>query len=309
MKNILLIGSDGYIGSSLQLRLKHNPNYKLLCVDSGMFNLPNDFTIVTDYNELTKEFINHYDVVILLAGHSSVKMCEGNLINSHNNNVDNFINLVNKLDKTTKFIYASSSSVYGRCTSIADETYDNFIPYNNYDVTKHVIDLYIQRYDIEYYGLRFGTVNGYAPILRNDVMINAMYCSGKTNGEIKLYNKGIHRPILGINDLCRSIESIIESNTDNRGMYNLASFNKTSGEIAYEVGELINIPVVEYTVDPTTEITNSKLQTVCYDFKIDTTKFEKTFDFKFEDTIESIVNELLTNSFIETTRNKIIKYE
>jgi nucleoside-diphosphate-sugar epimerase len=307
-KKILILGGNGYIGSNLYPFLKEK-GYDVDNVDACWFDKIYPETIVRDFKDLTKEELSEYTDVILLAGHSSVKMCEGNLTHSNNNNVQNFINLVNKLKKSTKFIYASSSSVYGNCVTIADESYDSFIPYNNYDVTKHTIDLYIQRFDIEYYGLRFGTVNGWSPIVRNDIMINSMYSSAKHNGEIKLYNKHINRAILGISDLCKSIEKIIASTEDKRGMYNIASFNTTSEEIAYEVGRLIDIPVIELEIDPTVEIINTKLQTASYDFQIDTTKFEKEFDFEFKDTIESIVNELKSKPFIETSRKHNKDYE
>lgn len=310
MKKILVIGSNGYVGSALMEVLVKSGKYSAVGLDTCWFDSPNSYThVVSDYKTLSKEFLEIYDIVILLAGHSSVKMCEGDLINSHKNNVDNFIELVNKLNKKTKFIYASSSSVYGRCPDIADENYMDFVPYNNYDITKHIIDLYVQRFDIEYYGLRFGTVNGHSPIVRNDVMINAMYSSAINDGEIKLYIKDIMRPILGIKDLISAIEKIIETNKDLRGLYNLASFNKTAEDIAYSVSKEVNVPVKEYKSNPNDTISNSKLQTVCYDFKIDTSKFEREFDFKFTETIESIVCSLKNNSYIETIRNKSFKYE
>ena len=115
------------------------------------------------------------------------------------------------------------------------------------------------------------------------------------------------RPILGINDLIRAIITIIDYNEDKRGIYNLASFNKSAEEIAYEVGRFINKPVVEREVS--NNIINPKLQTVCYDFKINTHKFEDTFNFKFNDTIESIVNSLKENTFELTNRSKFIEYE
>ena len=311
MKNILIIGSNGYIGSALIDSLTHKNKYVVTGVDICWFTPPNIYThIIEDYKNLSKEFLKQYDVIVLLAGHSSVKMCEGNPIDSHKNNVDNFITLVNKLSSKTKFIYASSSSVYGNCNNInANETYTEFIPYNNYDITKHIIDLYIQRFNIEYYGLRLGTVNGFAPIVRNDVMINAMYSSALNNKEIKLYVKNINRPILGIKDLVTAIEKIIESNSDNRGLYNLASFNETAESIAYRVSKKVNIPVKEYAVNPNDIISNSKLQTIHYDFKIDCSKFKKVYDFEFTETVESIVDSLQNNLYAETARNTNFKYE
>jgi nucleoside-diphosphate-sugar epimerase len=304
-KKILLIGNRGYVGSALQNGLSE---YNLECVDICWFNKADEKTIVMDYNQLNDKFLESYDVVILMAGHSSVKMCEGDLIHTHNNNVRNFINLLDNLNKKTKFIYASSSSVYGKCKDMAHEYNTDFAPYNNYDITKHIIDLYVDRFDIEYYGLRFGTVNGYAPLLRKDLMINSMYTSAMNEGEIKLYIKDIMRPILGINDLVSGVKKIIESTRDVRGIYNMASFAKTAEMIAYTVGSLVGKPVVEYKTSPSDSI-NSKLQTTSYDFKISTAKFESNFNFKFVETIESIVMGLQGNAYIETMRDKQKTYE
>jgi UDP-glucose 4-epimerase len=306
MKKILIVGSRGYVGSALYKHLSLRDDLTVHGLDSCLYNPSGQHTIVMDYKNMSEDLVKRYDVVILLAGHSSVKMCEGDFINSYNNNVNNFIELVKKLNESCKFIYASSSSVYGRIDHVANENDRDFIPYNNYDITKHIIDMCVDRFDIEYYGLRFGTVNGYSPLLRKDLMINSMYTSSIDNGEIKLYIKKIMRPILGMNDLLRGIEKIIDTNSDNRGLYNMCSFNKTAEDIAMGVSQIVNVPIKEYQVD---QINNSKLQTVCYDFAIDSSKFEKTFNFEFTDTIETIVSGLMSDKFTTSDRSKEFKYE
>jgi nucleoside-diphosphate-sugar epimerase len=300
MKKILLIGNRGYIGSSMEKRL--GISHSLDCVDICWFNTPNEKTIVTDYNNLNKEYLSKYDVIILLAGHSSIKMCEGSIVNSHNNNVRNFLNLISKINKKTKFIYASSSSVYGVHEDEIKEEYTNFVPHNNYDITKHIIDLYVDRFDIEYYGLRFGTVNGHSEFLRKDLMINSMYCDSKNNNEIRLYFKDIMRPILGMDDLLNSIDVIISSTEDNRGLYNLSSFNRTVEEIAVEVSEILSVPINEIKM-------NEKVRLKTYDFRLNTDKFQSTYNFKFTDTVESIVKGIQSTPYVENVRTIIYKYE
>ena len=151
MGKILLIGGNGYIGSRLQQSLDVD------VVDTNWFNDKNNGE---DFKDLTSRHYSDYNTIILLAGHSSVKMSEGNLNSCFNNNVRNFIDLIEKLDKQ-KLIYASSSSVYGSVGGkTVNEKYYGFEPYNQYDISKHTADLYAQKSDIEYYGLRFGTVNG-----------------------------------------------------------------------------------------------------------------------------------------------------
>jgi nucleoside-diphosphate-sugar epimerase len=309
MKKVLLIGGNGYIGS--RLYKDHSTEYKITVVDGCWFDKPLVPTIERDITELTADFLSQYDVVILLAAHSSVKMCEGPLMGAYDNNIRNFVQLASKLKSHQKFIYASSSSVYGNAGElVVDESYNGFIPHNHYDITKHVIDLYAPKFDTQYYGLRFGTVNGYSPIVRNDVMINSMVYNALTDGEIKLYIKDILRPILGIGDLSRAIKTIIDTEEDRRGIYNLASFNSTSGDIAYGVSKITGVKVTEYETDPN-NITNAKLQTKSYNFSINCDKFKSTFGFEFKETIESISQELLTNfdNIIFTSRNQFKDYE
>jgi nucleoside-diphosphate-sugar epimerase len=210
-----------------------------------------------------------------------------------------------------KIIYASSSSVYGLVGSnIVDETYTSFQPHNHYDVTKYMIDLLVQRHNIEYYGLRFGTVNGYSPNVRNDIMINSMTYSAMVEGHIKLYIKDIIRPILGIKDLSLAIKTIIDNENDYRGIYNLASFSDTAENIARDVSYVTGKPIKEYDVDPT-NIINSKLQTKCYDFNIDCSKFIKKYNFTFKDTSKSITQDLIDNftKIKFSNRNTQINYE
>ena len=85
-KKILIIGSGGYIGS----RLKE----EIIAPDKVDINWFRSGGKGTDFKDLTREFYSEYDNIILLAGHSSVKMSEGNLNSCFNNNVRNFISKV-----------------------------------------------------------------------------------------------------------------------------------------------------------------------------------------------------------------------
>ena len=310
MDKVLIIGGNGYIGTRLHEYLSIDDVEDIDLIDTCWFGKVIEDTIVADYKTMSKEFYSEYDIIILLAGHSSVKMSEAGSNSCFNNNVKNFIELLDKLT-TQKFIYASSSSVYGSVGGrTVNEKYYGFEPYNQYDISKHTADLYAVKSDVEYYGLRFGTANGYSPVLRTDVMINAMVNSALRDGEIKLFIKDTMRPILGLNDLCGAVETIIDNDTDERGLYNLASFNKTAEQIAYEVSSVVGVPVVEYEADPT-NIINTKIQTKTYNFSISTLKFRKTFKFKFKETVESITQGLIDNwdSMKKTDRSEPYEYK
>jgi nucleoside-diphosphate-sugar epimerase len=303
MKNVLVIGSSGYIGSRLCKELSRTYNVMGVDIVNGITE-----TVISDYRDLTKDFIQWFDVIILLAGHSSVKMCEGNPINSLRNNVENFIGLLDKIDDSQCFIYASSSSVYGKIgKDMATEDPHKFFPYNNYDITKNTIDQYVMLSNKNYYGLRFGTVNGTSPVTREDIMINAMTRNSIKEGKIKLFFAETNRPILDIEDLCSAVERIIEKNEISKsGIYNLCSFNSTSKEIAEKVSRITGSIVENFD-----DINDTSLNKSIYDFSIDNSKFCDTFQWSPKGTVEGIVKGLLDNydkiKFIN--RNKPYEYK
>jgi nucleoside-diphosphate-sugar epimerase len=202
------------------------------------------------------------------------------------NNVTNFTDLLNKI-KNQLLIYASSASVYGNGLpgQKHTESVEKFIPVNNYDVTKYVLDLHAETALLQgqkVIGMRFGTVNGYSLNLRTDVMINAMYETAVRSGTIQVTNSHISRAILGIEDLCRAIKVCIENPIP--GIYNLSSFNHTVSEIASTVAEFLDVRLVD-----------NGLTGNAYDFSLDTSLFEKTFDFQFRETPYSILQGLKAN--------------
>lgn len=303
MKNVLIIGSSGYIGSHLYQELSKVHNVMGVDMVDGLMK-----TVVSDYRNLTKEFIQWFDVIILLAGHSSVKMCEGDPINSLRNNVENFLGLIDKIDDSQCFIYASSSSIYGKIgKEMATEESRGFFPYNNYDLTKNTIDQYAMLSNKNYYGLRFGTVNGASSITREDIMINAMTRNSIKEGKIKLFFAETNRPILDIQDLCSAVKRIIEKNDISvSGIYNLCSFNSTSREIAEEVSKITGSVIENFDDKDDTTLNKS-----VYDFSIDNSKFCNVFDWKPSGTVESIVNGLLDNmgQITFVNRNKPYEYK
>ena len=227
MKSVLVIGGNGYIGSRLVYDLQSM--YHLDIVDVCWFgkNLVDGFQ--EDYKNLTKEYLSKFDTIILLAGHSSVKMCNGTINSSWNNNVLNFINLVEKLDKEQTLIYASSGSLYGVNDKIqTEDDVIKFNPINSYDLTKYSLDLNAHKFINQGYkiiGLRFGTVNGWSPHIREELMINSMTKNSIEHNQLLVNNIQINRPILGISDLTRAVVSIVDN--PKNGIYNLARDRKS----------------------------------------------------------------------------------
>jgi nucleoside-diphosphate-sugar epimerase len=280
MKKVLIVGGCGYIGSALFTKFR--TKYSITTVDLEWFgNYINPNNLKSDFDDLDVNFIDEYDVVVLVAANSSVQLCK-DLFDTMDNNVVKFMNLVKKIKKQ-KFIYASSSCVYTTSGKEQKTEADLLEPLDGLTITKTTIDHFMPLTNVEYYGLRFGSVNGWSPNMRLDLMINSMTLNAKDNSEVNIFNGYANRPILSIDDLCSAVETIIDSNEDKRGIYNVASFNDNVENIGTSVSNYIRVPLKDLGNNFT------------YDFAISSDKFIKNFDFKFTGTVESIVDSILNN--------------
>lgn len=288
---ILILGGTGYIGSRLYLFLK-NKGYVVDTLDLEIYgNFVNEENLALDIRTFDLEILKKYGCIINLCGSSSVRSCECNIEDVFANNVFPLVRMLPFL-KDKIFINASSSSVYGAAfKGRAREEDDLKSSINYYDFYKKFNDEILKLSGIpHYYSLRFGTVCGGSPNLRNDIMINAMYDTYQKEGVVKVYNGKTRRPILFIRDLCYFVENIIVLNDVRRaGIYNLASFNSTSYDIAKKTASHLQCDLIDCDKD---KISNVKMSTSSYDFWVDTSKLHMEFDFVSKHGVVEILEDL-----------------
>jgi nucleoside-diphosphate-sugar epimerase len=276
---IMLIGGCGYIGSALYSELTARGHL----VDSvdlerrgnpGM--IPNRRL---DYAQLSAEDLSPYETVVLLAAHASVAEATADPQGAFRNNVIAFHGLLEILGDR-RLVYASSSSVYtGMGPEAATESSQWSAIDNMYDFSKFIDDGLALLSHAHYYGLRFGTVNGPSPNIRDELMFNRMVQSAIVQGRVRIASVHVHRPILAVKDLTRAVTAIVEG-SGSPGVYNLASFNTTVLEAGTTTSRLLGVPL-EIDLDRKT-----------YDFSIDTTKFQREYEFSFKETAEGLITEL-----------------
>ena len=284
MKKILLIGGNGYLGCRIYEYLL-NKKYDVTNLDLGWFGIVYPETIQKDYRDLTKEELSKYTHIILLAGHSSVSMCGGELTSCFNNNVFNFTNLLDKIDDNQTLIYSSTLAVYGNNPKLVTEEDPIKKALNVYDYTKiareNIANFYPNKKLI---GLRFGSVSGFSPNFRNENLLNALTLSSINQQPLTISNGDAYRSVLGLNDLCCAIDKIIEVDIIKNKIYNLTSISDKIINFGYEVKRLTDSEL----------IVNDSFKTD-YSFNCSAELFEKDYNFKFGDTIESIYNDIITN--------------
>jgi nucleoside-diphosphate-sugar epimerase len=280
---ILLLGSDGYVGSRVYDYLNEK-NIDVVGVDIGWFGIVNNDVIKKDYNSLTPSFFQDFSHIICLAGHSSVSMCENNTLSCIKNNINNFISLLEKIDKNTKLIYASTLAIYGNNTNIVTEKDKVPMPSDIYDYSLMTREFITSLYDRNTVGLRFGTIGGFSKNLRKENLINSISMDAIENGKITISNPNVYRSVLGMNDLCNGIYSMITSRNFKNKIYNISSINDTVINFGKKIQEITGC---ELTINDTFKTK--------YNFRSTSKLFSNDYNFIFKDTIESIFTDIKNN--------------
>ena len=163
MKNILLTGGAGYIGSHTLVKLIES-NYNCIVIDNfsnssksilkKIFFITNKKFIfykgdILNKNLLKKIFIKHkIDIVMHFAGLKSVGESKNNPLKYYENNVGGTINLIQfvKNFNVKYFIFSSSATVYGNSNSICYKENSPLKPFNVYGQTKAMVEQIITDY-------------------------------------------------------------------------------------------------------------------------------------------------------------------
>jgi nucleoside-diphosphate-sugar epimerase len=83
--------------------------------------------------------------------------------------------------------------------------------------------------------LRKGTICGYSPRMRFDLIVNTMYKSCIQDGKITVNNPSLWRPILDMRDAVSAYLRAIQADYSISGIFNIASDNYTVGQVGDKV--------------------------------------------------------------------------
>lgn len=240
--NILVAGGAGYIGSVLVPKLMER-GYGVTVVDQCWFGnqLPPDVPIIDkDILELELHDLEGYDQVVFLAGLSNDPMAD---YSPSKNFVSNaacpaYLAYLAKRAGVNRYIYASSCSIYGYTVNeLYDEaapTISNY-PYGISKLQGETAAMQLCDDSFSVIALRKGTVCGYSPRMRLDLVVNAMFKTAVTEKVIRVNNPAIWRPILAMQDAVSAYVRAIECSSTISGVFNIASGNFTLGELADQV--------------------------------------------------------------------------
>ncbi|GAA5038974.1 hypothetical protein GCM10011506_37500 [Marivirga lumbricoides] len=264
MKNILITGGAGYIGSALVSSLLPIEEvskiviYDNLSRDNYHFflghKLPNAEKIkfvngeLLDTRKLGKA-LKGIDTVIHLAAKVTTPFADADPHYFEQVNHWGTAELVYAVEESDvkKFIYSSSVSVYGASTQLIEEG-QPVNPRTIYGISKmrgeeHVARL-LEKMNTQI--LRLGNVYGYAHAVRFDAVINRFMFDANYNGRIAINGDGKqHRPFISIDRLSNILQQVTLSEKVPSGYYNVVDNNLQVLDVVDVLKELY--PEMEFT--------------------------------------------------------------
>jgi len=256
MKKILITGGAGYVGSVLTPHLL-NKGHEVTVVDLMLYGetlekhknlkiVKGDIRNV----ELLKEKIKGNEIVIHLACISNDPSFELNPTLGKEINLDAFTPLVeiSKNSGIKKFIYASSSSVYGIKTEKNVDENMSLEPLTDYSKFKAECEKILFKHkskDFVTVVLRPATVCGYSPRQRLDLVVNILTNLAYHNREVTIFGGDQLRPNIHIQDMARAYELFVNIDGEkiNNKIFNIGFENLTVNQLAYEVKKVIGSDV------------------------------------------------------------------
>ena len=254
---VLITGGAGYVGNELTYELLKDPEIERIFIFDNLSRKNYNIFIDTKYPEGKVEFVygeildsrklknilKDIDIVYHLAAKVTTPFANDDPHLFEQVNHWGTAELVYAIEETgcniKKFVYASSSSVYGASDTMIEI---GAIPNPNtfYGSSKLRGESHVERlFDkVPTYILRCGNIYGYSPSLRFDAVINRFMFEANFNRRISISGDGQqHRSFIHIDKVTNVLHNIINNHFPS-GTYNLVDMNISIIEIANTIKEI-----------------------------------------------------------------------
>jgi nucleoside-diphosphate-sugar epimerase len=223
---VLMTGHNGYIGS-VMTRVFREAGHDVTGFDTFLFedctfgaeDEPID-AIRADVRDAIPDQLRGFDAVVHLAALSNDPL--GNLnarcTEEINHRASVRLAQLAKDAGISRFLFASSCSLYGVAgDAMLDET-AGFNPITAYGATKVYVEAALSSLADETFSptfMRNATAYGYSPRLRADLVVNSLVGFAFTTGEVLLQSDGTPwRPLVHVEDICRAFLAVLHAPRD-----------------------------------------------------------------------------------------------
>ena len=297
MRNILITGGAGYIGSKLATRLL-SLKYKVTIIDTlnfssrpieHLFSNPNFIFIKGDVRnqKLMKKIIKKNDFIIPLAALVGAPLCSKNKKDAISINVNAIKILLKNIKKFNKIIFLTTNSGYGIGEKNKHCNEESPLrPVSLYGRTKVEAEHMISKYKNSIC-FRLATVFGNSYRMRSDLLVNNFVFNALKDKKLTIYEPHFRRNYIHIDDVVECIVySIKNFNKLKSNIYNLglSSANLTKYMLAKKIQKKVKnlkIQIVKNKKDPDQR-----------DYYVSNKKIEKK-GFKAKIKIEDGIDELI----------------
>lgn len=303
IRTVLVTGGAGYVGAVLVPKLLAR-GYRVKVLDLYLFGrdvLPRNAVGLEEIRgdirdqALLRRSLSGVDAVIHLACISNDPSFELDPALSKSINYDAFEPLVAmaKASGVRRFIYASTSSVYG-VSDRPNVTEDHpLVPLTDYNKYKGMCEPILARYqsaDFTTVTIRPATVCGYSPRLRLDLTVNILTNHAVSNRRITIFGGSQKRPNIHIEDVSDLYVDLLSMPTSVIAgeIFNCGYQNHTVAELGEVVRgtvlqEMPQLAPVEVVTSPSNDLRS---------YHISSEKIERVLGWKPKRTIEDAVVDL-----------------
>lgn len=295
MRRILITGGGGYVGTRLVPTLLLS-GYEVSVYDTFWFGnyLPSHANLYLHSADIRninafERAVAGQDAVIHLACISNDASFELDEALSTSINYEAFEPLVlaSKAAGVKRFLYASSSSVYG-VSEAPDVAEDHpLVPLTLYNKFKGLCEPILRQHsDKNFTGVIFrpATVCGYSRRQRLDLSVNILTNHAVNMKRISVFGGSQMRPNLHIAEYCRVVQALLEASTDLVAgeTFNVGDENLTILELAKLVASIVPADI---EVQPSSDDARS--------YHINSDKIAKVLGFRPVKTVKDAITELV----------------
>lgn len=266
---VLVTGGAGYVGCQL-VRVLLDSGYEVRVFDvmfygdAGLDSVRERIEVVEgDIRRIQPELFDGVCAVINLAGLSTEPAAEYQPEANHEINFKAAVEIASlaKRRNVARFVQASSGSIYdvgaGHPEKDVMHTEDSAVqPFRIYSITKREAEKEILALADDKFTpvvIRKGSIYGYSPRMRFDLVVNAFVLNALQSGRLVLHNGGeMWRPLLSLQDAALAYKLMIEAPVDKiRGeIFNVTNGNYRISELALRVQKKLADIGIRCKVEP-----------------------------------------------------------